>query len=431
MRRFVLKNICGWLAAMLLLMGLPDKLTGQIGSMRPFGELHALVVGVSKYQNPHIDSLRFAHRDAEVFADFLQNEALWNVEAEHLTVLTNAEATYGAFINSLQALSEQCRPGDRLLLYFAGHGDVERTAEDDLGYLLLHDASATTYAAGGACNVVTLDAFLRKLVLDKDVEVIFISDACRAGSLAGSGSNGAQTTASAMAHLFTNTIKILSCEPQQYSLEDERWGNGRGLFSYYLVKGLRGEADQNNDRYVEILELERYVQDSVRAESGFRQTPFALGGASATRLNKVPEQIDHPKPAGPVPARRYTSYLPILDAFEQALTRKQLLYPQKGSALALYESLQNYLAVMYAENNHTQKAIQELQKTIAPDSSFAEAYYNLAYLYIEEPDRRQEAAATMSKYLELEPADADGYSMLGYILDQLQKPRPAYGAKNG
>ncbi|MBK7305024.1 MAG: hypothetical protein IPI90_17740 [Saprospiraceae bacterium] len=47
--------------------------------------------------------------------------------------------------------------------------------------------------------------------------------------------------------------KILSCQPNEFSLEGEQWGGGRGVFSYHLVDGLFGLADRNNDGLITLV----------------------------------------------------------------------------------------------------------------------------------------------------------------------------------
>ena len=39
----------------------------------------------------------------------------------------------------------------------------------------------------------------------------------------------------------------MSCQPNEYSIEGEQWGGGRGAFSYHLVDALYGLADANAD----------------------------------------------------------------------------------------------------------------------------------------------------------------------------------------
>lgn len=263
---------------LLTILFVQAQATAQIKPIRPFNSIKALIVGVSEYRDDRIPSLRYADRDAEAFAEFLIKDSPWKVEAENLVLLTNQSATYGNFISEVTKLSERCERNDRFILYFSGHGDVEVVSDQRMGYLLFHDAPPTTYASGGACMINTLDAFFRQMIEEKNAEVILISDACRSGTLAGSSYGGPKATTAALAELFTNTVKLLSCESHQTSLEDEKWGGGRGVFSYYLVKGLRGQADSDENRFVDLFELERYVQDEVLMASNQKQLPIRRGG---------------------------------------------------------------------------------------------------------------------------------------------------------
>ena len=49
-----------------------------------------------------------------------------------------------------------------------------------------------------------------------------------------------------------------------------------GLFSYYLMKGMRGDADENNDNQITVGELGDYVKENVSDMAGMldrEQTP--------------------------------------------------------------------------------------------------------------------------------------------------------------
>lgn len=319
----------------------------QIKPIKPFGKIRALIVGISDYDHPKINDLSFADRDAEAFATFLQEETVWKAAPEDIVLLTNEKATYGQFIAALEALTENAQANDRLIIYFSGHGDIEVVSEEKRGYLLFHDASPTTYASGGACLVNTLDGYINQLVLEKETEIILISDACRSGSLAGSKIGGPRATTAALSALFTNTLKMLSCEPDQFSVEDERWGNGRGLFSYYLVNGLRGSADENQNLYVTKFEIENYLREKVPLESDSKQIPVISGGLSGLRLarvstaalNKFSDLSNEPIAAAPTPSLADTSALDKFTQFEKALSQKQLLYPKESAAYTVYQSM--------------------------------------------------------------------------------------------
>ena len=247
---------------------------------------HALVVGISDYQNPQIPDLRFADRDAAAFAEWLRSPAGGSVPESHLQVLLNSDATAGKIIAALGGLVTDCKPGDQAVIYFSGHGDVERISKFQRGFWLSWDAPPAVYAAGGTCALGYLQDIVSTLS-DAGVQVVVVADACRAGKLAGSAVGGTQASSAALAQQFANEVKILSCQPEEFSLEGEQWGGGRGAFSFHLVDALYGLADANTDGTVNLLELGRYLEDRVPAEAApHSQIPFTVGG-KATPVARV------------------------------------------------------------------------------------------------------------------------------------------------
>lgn len=246
----------------------------------------AVVVGISDYQNPQIPDLRFADRDAAAFAEWLRSPAGGSVPESHLQVLLNSDATAGKIIAALGGLVTDCKPGDQAVIYFSGHGDVERISKYQRGFWLSWDAPPAVYAAGGTCALGYLQDIVSTLS-DAGVQVVVVADACRAGKLAGSAVGGTQASSAALAQQFANEVKILSCQPEEFSLEGEQWGGGRGAFSFHLVDALYGLADANADGTVSLLELGRYLEDRVPAEAApHSQIPFTVGG-KATPVARV------------------------------------------------------------------------------------------------------------------------------------------------
>ena len=244
--------------------------------------IRAVVVGISDYQHTAIPDLKYADRDAEAFAGWLRSSAAGSVPDANVAVLLNDKATAAQVISALDGLVESCNAGDLAILYFSGHGDIERATNRQNGYLLCHDAPATTYPAGGCLPLGYLQDIV-STISEKKAQVIVITDACHAGKLAGSGANGVQTTNAALARQFANEVKIMSCQPSEFSLEGAQWGGGRGVFSYHLLDGLTGLADRNTDGAVNLFEIGRYLEDHVTAEAApHAQTPFVLGERSFT-----------------------------------------------------------------------------------------------------------------------------------------------------
>ena len=52
-----------------------------------------------------------------------------------------------------------------------------------------------------------------------------------------------------------------------------------GMFSYFLMKGMEGEADQNQDNKITAGELHKYVKANVVQQSSGWQTPELQGDA--------------------------------------------------------------------------------------------------------------------------------------------------------
>jgi hypothetical protein len=68
-----------------------------------------------------------------------------------------------------------------------------------------------------------------------------------------------------------NKIRLIGGEELQQGLENSR--HRHGLFTYYLLRGLRGEADTNRDNDVTLGELTGYVRQKVAwaAKTQFNQ----------------------------------------------------------------------------------------------------------------------------------------------------------------
>ena len=66
-------------------------------------------------------------------------------------------------------------------------------------------------------------------------------------------------------------------DTDQFSQEDKKWGGGHGVFTYFLVKGLGGEADYNSDGRVTLGEIIPYLSESVRRETHSAQSPTVAG----------------------------------------------------------------------------------------------------------------------------------------------------------
>lgn len=307
----------------------------------------AVVVGISAYQDPAITDLSFAHRDAQVFAEFLTSPDGGNIGEDNVRLLTDSTATKAsieaAFVWQLSKLRDA---QGRAIVYFAGHGDVEIADLGSTGYLLAHDTPKNNYHLL-ALSVDYLDQHLRQLTEAKN-KVILITDACHAGSLAGNEQAGREITTRGLMRRSAEQVKIMSCQPYELAQEGRQWGRGRGVFSYYLIDGLRGAADGDRRGGVDLLELENYLQNTVREATGRKQHPAVAGGRMTENILRVdPDRQVRAAVTRTVgqdflqrtidAAKRQTQRSYVY--FQRALARRNLLDGSESCAYAHYREL--------------------------------------------------------------------------------------------
>jgi Caspase domain len=239
----------------------------------------AIILGVSKYK--YVRPLAYADKDAELFRDYLKSPGGGSVKEENIYCLLNEEALNSNFWSKgFQWLrAKQLQRGDKLFIYLAGHGDA---IDEDQFFFLTYDCQPNgdknNYLVAGTIQLYNLK---KKIASEtaRGVEVIFIMDACRSNELPG-GTAGQNFLNSAISEKKAGEIIMLATGAGQESLEDASIGNGHGLFTYYLVDGLSGVADNtsNPDNKVSFQEIKTYVDKNVPsvARQRFRknQDPF-------------------------------------------------------------------------------------------------------------------------------------------------------------
>ena len=68
-------------------------------------------------------------------------------------------------------------------------------------------------------------------------------------------------------------FSLTASRDRERSFESKDWGGGHGIFTYYVVKGLEGEADESGDGIVTADELANYVRRNVREATKGQQNP--------------------------------------------------------------------------------------------------------------------------------------------------------------
>ncbi len=227
---------------------------------------YALVVGIAGYQNlPPQWQLRYPERDAEAMYSILISQEGGNFPAENVRRLIGARATRAALQRELeQWLPSVARDNDRVLIYFAGHGFVFQGK----AYLAPWDVDLKNIA-GTAYPMDTLGALIGGKVRAK--WKVLLTDACHSGAINPEADNA--TINRSLLDLSRSLFSLSASRDRERSFESPDWGGGHGIFTYYVVKGLEGSADENRDGIVTADELAEYTRVNVRSATSAQQNP--------------------------------------------------------------------------------------------------------------------------------------------------------------
>jgi hypothetical protein len=238
----------------------------------PAVKVWAVVAGVAAYQ--HMPALRYTDDDAYQFYAFLKSPEGGALPDEQVRVLVDDNATRDNLLDAMRSIFLKADENDVVLFYFSGHG------------------------LEGAFVPVDFDGYSRRLehaeirhILEKSraKQKLVLGDACHSGSLLGSNDFMPDLLAAkqpgvsdlldkyyqAFEDLDSGTALLMSSKGAEVSLEDT--GLRSGVFSHYLIRGLKGEADADRDQLVTIAELFAFVKNRVSGYTAGAQTPVLTG----------------------------------------------------------------------------------------------------------------------------------------------------------
>jgi uncharacterized caspase-like protein len=209
--------------------------------------LWAILVGVNAYQDDQIPGLRYSAADCRALADVLvaatRQFPKKRIIAHHDfgTQLPVREAVFASFTQVI----ERAKPQDTVLFYFSGHGLIEPGSKRAV--LCLSDTRSDQLLDTG----LQMQELLRWLDQCESRQQLVWLDACHSGELMIPGARNivfdtaVETSTTIMRILQQATqnkglYALLSCDQGQRSWEFPELGHG--LFTYYLMQGLEGEA---------------------------------------------------------------------------------------------------------------------------------------------------------------------------------------------
>jgi len=232
----------------------------------------ALIIGLEQYAAaPPAD---YASRDAQMFADYAREKL--GIAPGNIKVLTDTEATRSGLLRALKVWLLQAVQPDKtdLYVFYAGHG----MASDDGESAYIVPYGADTFLLED--TAISRERFYEEIGAAKPRTATFFFDNCYAGTTRSEERLLAQRPLSIKVQespVPDNYLVFTAGESNQTAGVLDEVKHGR--FSYFVFKGLEGEADANQDGKISAGELHAYVRESVGRFSAGAQTPTMLGDA--------------------------------------------------------------------------------------------------------------------------------------------------------
>jgi len=273
---------------------LTDSLLIGIPKGRQNPDAFAVVIGAANYRN--VTRVEYAAKDAEAMRKYLL-EAFGYLDGNIITlpdptsgdlnrVFGTAGRPEGQLYNLVSAKPGRCD----VFVYYVGHGAPSVKERKTEGYLVPVDASPDYIEQGG----YPLDLFYSNLGKVPAKNLTVVLDACFSGETPEtSGRVGTLVrdaspvpVASVSEEIPTNSLVMAAAKGNQLACwyPDKR----HSLFTYFLLRGLKGEADLNNDGTIAVKELDEYLSRNVpplaRLLYNREQTPEIRGNAATEVL---------------------------------------------------------------------------------------------------------------------------------------------------
>jgi tetratricopeptide (TPR) repeat protein len=224
----------------------------------------AVIIGIEDYR--YNEKATYKKRDATVMYKYMKN--LLGIPEKNIWFEINDGATKAqldyVFNDKDGWLKKRVKQGiSEIFVYLAGHGYPD--VETNTAYFIPQDVRAEQATYGIALNDI-----YRKLGNMGSKNVIMFVESCYSGLSADhrqlvSNINPVKVKVRYPEIQGKNLVVITAASGQQVSSNSDDLRHG--VFTYHLLKGLKGEADLNKDDQIDIGELWEYLEKNVPEEA--------------------------------------------------------------------------------------------------------------------------------------------------------------------
>jgi len=238
------------------------------------GKRWAICVGINNYDYAGVLDLKKARNDADYLGKVLKEYG----QFDYVFILTDSDPrsvdypSAGKFRSKLKYLEQFLEPEDLVVFSFSGHGVSDPEGN---GYLLMTDSDPDNIF-NTSIKINEITDVLEKAKVKKSLLLV---DACREEFRENKGINkyGIKSDKFEQSEI---AAAFYATRAGGFSYEDDK--TEFGAFTNYLLKGMRGEADEpgyqgNSDGIVTFSELASFVENGVMnwaIEKGKIQKPY-------------------------------------------------------------------------------------------------------------------------------------------------------------
>jgi osmotically-inducible protein OsmY len=259
------------------------ELNPSLVKTQPSKDAVAIIIGIQNYKR--VPKAEFANNDAQAFYDYAIRAL--GVKPENIKLLVDEQADeveiLSAFQNWLPVKVRKQKTD--VYVYYSGHG---LPSDDGNSLYILPHGADKQFIAKTAINQQEVVAALQA---SQPKSVTMFMDACYSGQIR----TGENLIASARpiaiksnAQLFPAEFTVITAS-QSDQIASSSADFKHGIFSYYLMKGMEGDADENKDNKITVGEMQSYLQDMVGRKAmsvNRKQIPQLTGDANRVLVGK-------------------------------------------------------------------------------------------------------------------------------------------------
>ncbi len=221
------------------------------------GVLHVLAVGINAYSHgaPH---LTLAVADANGVVSALAKPSLAFGKTSNVTLL-DAKADRAAILHALDDIAAASNPEDTVIVYLAGHGFALNADEWVFGPVGVDMSNPDTLRATGV-SAAELQAALVKVNARR---IVLAIDACQSATAFGPFLKQRSLYLRLLSDISRSTGIVVYAATKEQEAAQELDELQHGVFTYVLISGLAGQAQNQGADVVTAFGLADYLEDAV------------------------------------------------------------------------------------------------------------------------------------------------------------------------